>query len=36
MLVRVLVAESLGMELVATIAELKAGNKAKAISLKAA
>lgn len=36
MLVRVLVAECLGMELVATIEELKAGNKAKAISLKAA
>ena len=36
MLVRVLVAESLGMELSATIEELKAGNKSKAISLKAA
>ena len=36
MLIGVLVAESLGMELIATIEELKAANKAKAISLKAA
>ena len=36
MLVRVLVAESLGMKLVATIEELRAGNRARTISLKAA
>jgi DNA-binding transcriptional regulator YiaG len=36
MLVRVLVAESLGVELVATIEELKAANKTKVINLKAA
>lgn len=36
MLVRLLVAESLGRKLAATIDELKAGDKAKKISLKAA